>query len=497
MAITEKASMIEQSIAGDLLGRRKIFTSKKEINPSNIVEVLSKAYAVHVQNMREIQYLYDVDRGKQDIRLKHSITRPEINNIVLVNRANEIKTFKTAYLLEQPIRYVSNGGDDSVSEQVAKLNKYMDSEDKNSKDKELIDWMHICGVGVRLVLPDPSDDPDASPVSLYTLDPRESFVIYYSGIGKNPVAGVVLQENEQEEMVMCVYTKDTYYEITNNEITFIEPHSLGRIPIIEYPNNMARIGAFEIVLPLLNAINTLESNRVDNVQDFVNAFDVFQNCGISGEEYSELTKGGKAIQVNSTNVGAEAKVYRVYSELNQTGVQTAIDDLYESVLTICGMPNRNGGSSTSDTGLASQLRDGWEAAESRASDTEKCFIAPEREATRLILKICNETSDLNLKLDDIKIEFTRKNLSNLQSKVQVLMQLLGSEYVHPKDAYSVSRVFPDGDAAYINGMKWHEEQQQILESELMEGMSYAATESVQDGGQSDQTPEQTSNSEIQ
>ena len=57
------------------------------------------------------------------------------------------------------------------------------------------------------------------------------------------------------------------------------------MPLVEYPNNEARLGAFEIVLPVLNAINDLESHRVDGVQDFVNAFDVFYNCEIDSETY--------------------------------------------------------------------------------------------------------------------------------------------------------------------------------------------------------------------
>lgn len=34
------------------------------------------------------------------------------------------------------------------------------------------------------------------------------------------------------------------------------------IPIFEYPANNARLGSFEIVLPLLDTINNIESNRM-------------------------------------------------------------------------------------------------------------------------------------------------------------------------------------------------------------------------------------------
>lgn len=129
-----------------LTGRRQIFTNKKHITPENVVEVLEKALTVHRINRREIQYLYDYYRGRQDIRLKDKVVRPEINNKVMVNRANEIVTFKTAYLLGEPLQYVSNGGDDTISAKVNRLNEFMRAESKDTKDKEIADWMHICGV---------------------------------------------------------------------------------------------------------------------------------------------------------------------------------------------------------------------------------------------------------------------------------------------------------------------------------------------------------------
>lgn len=448
-----------------LHGRRKIFTDKKEITPENIVEVIDKSLAIHRQNRREIQYLWNVYCGVQDIRHKQKQVRPEINNKVTVNRANEIVTFKTAYLLGEPLQYVSTGGDDTVSKSVNRLNEFMRAEDKDSKDKEIADWMHICGVAERMVLPDPLDEPDGSPASIYTLDPRESFVIYHSGIGEKPLAGVLRQRDEDGQWMSCAYTKDFYCEIKAGKIIKIESHALGRIPIVEYVNNDARIGSFEVVLPLLNAINTLESNRIDSIEDFVNAFDVFQNCELPEGAYSELAKGGMAIQIKGIQ-GMEAKVYRITSELSQSGVQTIVDDLNSMILEICGMPNRNGGSSTSDTGQAVLYRDGFEAAESRAKDSEKTWKRSEREFLRLVLRICRDTANLSLELSQIKPEFTRKNFANIQSKAQVLVQMLNNPKIHPKLAFQYSGMFTDSEEAYRISMQYFEEQQAVQEQKI-------------------------------
>lgn len=448
-----------------LHGRRVVYTNKKRITKDNIIEVVGNALTVHMQNAREIQYLYDYYRGRQDIRLKEKVVRPEINNKVMVNRANEIVTFKTAYLLGEPLQYVSAGGDDNVSEQVNRLNEFMRAENKDSKDKEIADWMHICGVAVRMVLQDEEGEEEGSPVSIYTLDPRDAFVIYHSGVGHKRIAGVLRQWDEDNKPYFCVYTRDRYYEIKGDKVTLNEARTVPYIPIIEYVNNEARMGAFEVVLPLLNAINTVESNRVDSVQDFVNAFDVFQNCEVTDGQYGELASGGKAVSIHSTN-GLEAKVYRIASELNQTNTQTLVDDMYDTALTICGMPNRNGGSSTSDTGTAVIYRDGFAEAESRAKDSEKTWIRSERDFLRVVLFICRNRADLNLQLSDIKPEFTRKNLSNVQSKVQVLCEMLNNSKIHPKLAFQYSGVFSDSEEAYRISQSYYDEQQAELARSL-------------------------------
>lgn len=485
--------VVRLSTADGLYGRRQIFTNKPEITADNVAEVLESALAVDSGNVSEINYLYGVYRGIQDIRSKTKVTRPEINNKITVNLANYIVTFKDAYLLSSPVQYIAATGEDDISEAVNKLNGFMYEEDKESKDKRLVNWMHICGVAPRMVLPNPDYDEDSSPALLYSLDPREAFVIYYSGLGKRPMAGVLKQHDEDGEQIYYVYVKDGMYTIRKNKVTDFSVYDYGRVPIVEYVNNAARIGAFEVVLPPMNAVNTLESNRIDNVVDFVNAYDVFKNCEIDQKTYSELTAGGQAIMIRST-MGLDASVTRITSELNQTGIQTNIDDLLAYIDVICGLPNRNGGSSTSDTGTATIYRDGWADAESRADDTEKLFIESEKEVLKLVLKLYREKTKIDLNLRQVRVKFTRKNLTNIQSKSQVLCELLNNPKVHPKTAYRVSAVSPDIEEDYRMGMEWYEEQEAKTAAELEKEI--ALERSVHNDRQNDSPDEPEDNSEV-
>lgn len=446
-----------------LHGRRRCYTDKKEVTLENVVEVVGNAYTTHRINRSEICYLYDYYRGKQDIRNKVKQTRPEINHKVVVNRANEIVTFKSAYFLDEPIQYISNGGDEATSEKVKRFNGFMIAEDKVSIDKEIVDWMHICGVGVRMVTSDEEPEENGSPLAIYSLDPRDAFVIYHSGVGNKPVAGVIRQKNEHGRWIHCVWTEKFYCEINGNKVENVQPRTIPYIPIIEYENNTARMGAFEVVIPLLNAINSLESDRVDDITQFVQSFIIFENCEIDAEQANELKeKLGLLIKSDPTN---PAKVYRVDGQLEQSGAQTVVDDMYDAVLTICGMPNRNGGSSTSDTGRATIMRDGWQAAESRAEDTEKMFNRAERQFLKISTYICRETTDLDLAVSDIKIEHTRNNLSNMQSRMQILCEGLNNDKIHPKIPWIVSGM-PNAEEWYRMSMDYYEEQQAELEKQL-------------------------------
>lgn len=434
----------------NLTGRRIIYSDEQEITERNILRVLDKAATTHEINRSEIEYLYKYYKGDQPIRYRKKDIRPEITNRVVVNRANEIVSFKAGYLMGEPVQYISKG--EGLSEKIQMLNDYMYSEGKAKKDMSVATWFYICGVAYKLILPDRTDEIDEAPFEIYSLDPRNTFVVYDSGLGNKPLMGVTYTVTEDQTKRYSVYTKTEYFEIENNKIANREPHILGDIPIIEYFSNDARLGAFEIVIELLDAINTVESNRVDGIEQFVQALMVFYGIDIDEEDFKSLR------QLGGIKVPLEGDVKYLIQELNQSQTQTVVDDMYQTVLTICGMPNRNGGSSTSDTGSAVIMRDGWSDAEARAKDSERCFKESELVFLKIAIRICNALRKQELKLSQIDIRFTRRNYENIQMKAQVLISLLGSGKVHPLLAFSHSGMFADPDLAYEMSKQYIEEQ---------------------------------------
>jgi SPP1 family phage portal protein len=319
----------------------------------------------------------------------------------------------------------------------------------------------ICGTAYRLVLPDSRGNEDDAPFEMFTLDPRDTFVVYSSEVGNKPIYAVKYRVDSVNDRICSVYTADEYWKLKNDKIIEHQKHALGIIPIFEYPANNARLGAFEIVLPMLDAINTVASNRLDGVEQFIQAFVKFVNCDIDEEQFKALKELG-AIKVKSID-GTTADVSIVTQELNQVQTQTLVDYLYQTVLTICGMPNRNGGSSTSDTGAAVIMRDGWSLAESRAKDSELMFKKAEHEMLKLILRIIRDSEKLsediyNLKLKNLSLQFTRRNYENVQSKAQVLVSMLQQNKIHPRLAFTHCGLFTDPESAYQESKEYSEEQ---------------------------------------
>ena len=476
-----------------LCGRRVIKTDATVVTAQNVVSILNRALPRHNENRNEINYLWRYYRGFQPILNREKDVRPEICNKIVENRANEIVSFKSGYLMGEPLQYVSRStnGDD-MTDEINQLNEYVYAEEKFAKDKELADWFHICGTAFRMVLPDETGDEDEAPFEIYTLDPRFTFVVYNNGLGNKPVLGVKYVVDENGRIHYSCYSETEYFEIVDSVIIRHEGHVLGSIPIIEYPLNIARIGAFELVVPLLDAINLTDSNRLDGVEQFIQALMLFHNVDISSDDFQALREEG-AIKFKDIDNNLKAEVSYLINNLNQSETQTLVDHMYQTVLTICGMPNRNGGTSTSDTGSAVVLRDGWSAAEARAKDSELMFKKSERVFLKLVLNICNVLEGMQLKVCNVEVRFTRRNYENIAQKAQVLDLMLKNPKIHPRLAFESSGLFIDSDLAYTLSMEYVEEQEK-KQAELMkqqEALKRGGMENDNDTG-SEQLPSKQS-----
>lgn len=438
-----------------LFGRRQIFCTVDDINEDNIIAEVNSALSIHIQNLMDMEYLYWYRRGLQPILNRKKEVRPEVNHRIIENHASEICDFKNGYFLTKPAFYISRSDDEDASEKVLKLNEYLYRSGKQEADNMLVDWFHTVGRSVLYVTP--NDDRDV-PILAYALDPRNAFVAYDLKPGNKPMLACNLVVRDGK--LQCdAYTKDKVYRLsgtmvgqfmTNDPVYMasvvnldsVEPNVLGEIPIIEYQYNAVWMGAFEAVIPLLNAINEIQSDRENGIDQFIQSLAVAVNVDLDdGITANDIRKAGMIVL---KSIGENKADFKILSEqLNQSETQVLVDYLYDQVLNICGMPKNDhskfGGSTT---GVAELARNGWYQADTVARNTEDLFIKSNRQFDKIFLGILKRKNLLILEPSQIKLQIPRNETANVQSKAQAMHTMLGAGLA-PELAFAKSGISND------------------------------------------------------
>lgn len=458
-------------------GRRKIVLDATEINDSNVIATLVKAVNIHEQNRSEIEYLYDYKRGIQPSLQREKKVRPEIVAHIVENRAAEFVDFRTGYMCgeSKAIQYIASCADarkETLTKLVARFNEYMDDVDMPTIDKDLFDWEFTCGVGYKIILPkkEIEDREHGTPFESYILNPMNTFVVYSNEIGEPATMGVNYVYKEDGTIVYTCYTKNTVYTIAQyvkegqTEYSFLanpKVHYLRDIPIVEYIDNKERMGVFEKVITLLDAINDVACNRKEAVEQYVQALLLIHNVSLTEDQFDALIERG-AIQYDDVSDTKKGEIKYISLDLNQSNTQTLVDHMIQTAREICGIPSMSDGStSDSSNNGAVIMRQGWGIAEARAKNSEQMFKVSERKFIKLALYICDMNAQQlrGLTAKDIEIRFTRRNYEDIQTKAQVLKMLIPEDFkVDPKLGFEHCGLFVDPERSYLQSKEYTEEQ---------------------------------------
>ena len=444
-----------------LNGRSALYTDAEEVTAQNVQDVIEDVSGKWNGNQGDISYLYDYYRGIQPILDRTKTYNKEICNKVVENRAKEISDFKTGYLLSAPIQYIDARANDSTetmeNSDIARLMEWMRSEGKDASDMEVAFWQSVCGTAYRMVSPrDGWTSKDAtSPFQIIVLDPRYTYVVYSSSPDHRPMLGVTYYEDKDGNRTTYAYTDTSVFVIDKDGNVSTESHQMGRMPIVEYPSGPTRLGDFEPVVPMLDAINTTQSSRIDGVEQFVQAIMVLE--GMDPGDLEQFLTDVKEMGAFRMPTGGKASYLTL--DMDQTSTQTLVDGMYNAVLKICGMPNPHAGYNTQDTGAAVILRDGWSATEAVASRTETWFKRSERAFLDMAIDFCDIVGGLHLEHRDVGIMFPRRNYTNDSANVDNLVKLLSLDWISPEQAFEHSNMFPDPHSEFLRAKAWHDEQE--------------------------------------
>lgn len=432
-----------QDLVRGCYGRKIAYTDVETITRGNVVKVIGDCIGVFYWNKPIIKYLWDYYKGDQPVLYRQKTANQDITNYVCENHAYEIVQFKTGQTYGEPIQYVSRSKDENINAAVDKLNDYMADANKHEKDIKGGEWQSATGTSFKAAQPKKGDVP----LRIVAPTPMNTFVIYNRST-EEPLLAVQELKDEDGNWYKLAFSDTMSFTIVDSKVQSAKLHTYEEIPIVEFPNNHERLSDIELVIGMLDAINNMQSNRMDSIQQFVEYWVKFVNCEVDEETFKKM-KESHALTVKSINKDNKSDVEIMTQELNQTQCQVAKEDLWDNVQSILAIPNKNNNNTGGDSQGAVELRNGWDFSKSRAKLKDPLVKSAEKRLAKVVLNILRDSgNDLKLSTRDFDVQINHSPQDNMYTKAQTLTVLLQAG-IHPLIAIKTVGLWADAEKTFL------------------------------------------------
>lgn len=432
-----------QDLVRGCYGRKIAYTDVETITVNNVVKVIGDCIGVFYWNKPIIKYLWYYYKGDQPVLYRRKTANQDITNYVCENHAYEIVQFKTGQTYGEPIQYVSRSKDETINAAVDKLNDYMADANKHEKDIKGGEWQSATGTSFKAAQPKKGDVP----LRIVAPTPMNTFVIYNRST-EEPLLAVQELKDEDGNWYKLAFSDTMSFTIVDSTVKSAKLHTYEEIPIVEFPNNHERLSDIELVIGMLDAINNMQSNRMDSIQQFVEYWVKFVNCEIDEDTFKKM-KESHALTVKSINKDNKSDVEIMTQELNQTQCQVAKEDLWDNVQSILAIPNKNNNNTGGDSQGAVELRNGWDFSKSRAKLKDPLVKSAEKRLAKVVLNILRDSgNDLKLSTRDFDVQINHSPQDNMYTKAQTLLLLLQGG-IHPLVAIKTVGLWADAEKTFL------------------------------------------------
>lgn len=393
-----------------------------------------------------------LERTKED-RLK--------NNKVMVNHAKYITDTNVGYLLGNPVDYqVSDGYD---------IQPLLDAYKKqtiNDLDSEIAKDVSIYGIQREYIYVNEDSEPRSCEV-----DNKNSIIVYDDSVEHNKLFGLIYRpiykgdSFKYWDIIYCDKKEIRNYKSYTkylNQVGESKPHKFGNVPIVEYKNNPEILGDFEPVLTLIDAYNLLQSDRVNDKEQLVDAILLFYGVEFDDKD-AEMLKTSRMI----SNIPEEGRVEYLVKTLQEGDVDILRQNIENDIHKISMVPNMSDENFIGNSsGVA--IRYKLLSFEQNIKNKERYMEKGLMERFRLYNNYLNAISKMEIvPTEEVDAVFTRNlpsndyetsqminNLSDLVDSETLISQLSfvkdASEVIEAKKLEDESKPVNNYDVAFMN-----------------------------------------------
>ena len=275
----------------------------------------------------ELYYL-----GKHDILSRTKEDRLK-NNKVMINHAKYITDTNVGYLLGNPVDYQVSEGYNIE----AVLDAYK-KQTINDLDSEIAKDVSIFGLQYEYIYANEEAEPRSCEV-----DNKNTIIVYDNTVEHNKLFGLIyrpVKKGDKLDYYEIIYVdkqvKRVYksYSKSLKQVGAEEPHAFGDVPIICYKNNPELLGDFEPVISLIDAYNILQSDRVNDKEQLVDAILCMYGMDFD-EDQAEMLRESRML----ANLPADGKVEYLVKTLQEGDVDILRQNLEADIHKISMVPN--------------------------------------------------------------------------------------------------------------------------------------------------------------
>ncbi len=350
------------------------------------------------------------------------------NNRLVHAYARYIVTMASGYLVGKPVSYDMREDNGAL----AVLRDVYAASDMGSVDAELAADASIYGRGVCICYADERGRPRAA-----TLSPREAFVVYDDTVEHRPLFGVHWMERVDEMGRRCgvsvhAYTADSVLEIQGRSLGSLEeegassPHYFGAVPVVEFWNNAQETGDFEPVLSLIEAYDVLESDRVNDKQQFTDAVLLLTGCTLENDDPADpRSPAQKLLEERTLSLpDTDARAQWLVKQSDEAGAEILREALKSDIHKMSMVPDLTDESFAANaSGVAMRYK--LLGLEQLTAIKERWFREGLRSRLRLYAHFLSVLAVAELDPEAVEMTFTRSLPVNETEVAQMVAQLDG------------------------------------------------------------------------
>lgn len=372
-------------------------------------EMLRSALKEHAQHLPRLKRLMGYYRMEDSPILKRERAVGLPNNRVAHAFARYIVTVTTGYLIGEPVSYRTA----TDSPTLTAITDAFRRSSVASADVENARNAAIYGRGVEYI----SSDAQAIPRA-FALSPENAFVVYDDTHEMLPMFGVYFSKRTRADG-----SQDGYrvWVMTDNEVIEYNmaseigsaltmrsatQHHFGSVPLVEYWNDDQERGDFEWVLSLIDAYDKLQSDRVNDKEQFVDRMLLLTGCTLEtdaqGRPPWRQLREDKALCLPDTDARADY----LSVEMNENGTEILRSALERDIHKLSMVPDLSDEHFASNaSGVAMRYK--LLGLDQLTRIKQQWFTEGLRQRLRLFAHFMEIRGNPALDVADIEIEFSR------------------------------------------------------------------------------------------